>query len=146
MSFSHIPKPVYREAFSKAPLACVDLVVEKNNQILLVKRKEEPCKGQWWLPGGRIGDEKWEEAVQRIAQRELGQHVNIHKKIGTYETHLSPGPFGMDHIKGNNTVFLVSPTQETIRLDATSSDYQWASKDTSFSLSPYIKKVFSDLE
>ena len=43
-----------------------------NGQILLGKRNNEPLKGQWFTPGGRIfKNENWQSALQRIALDEL---------------------------------------------------------------------------
>jgi 8-oxo-dGTP diphosphatase len=45
---------------------------EKNGkalQILLVKRKDHPCIGQWALPGGFLN---MEEGLHECAKRELG--------------------------------------------------------------------------
>lgn len=40
--------------FPEAPLVGVGAVVEQQGQILLVKRGQEPSKGQWSLPGGLV--------------------------------------------------------------------------------------------
>lgn len=46
---------------------------EKALQILLIKRAEHPCKGQWALPGGFVSiKEDLEEAVQRQLKKETG--------------------------------------------------------------------------
>jgi len=44
-----------------------------NGQILLGKRRNEPLKGTWFTPGGRIHkNETWQDALLRIAEVELG--------------------------------------------------------------------------
>jgi ADP-ribose pyrophosphatase YjhB (NUDIX family) len=50
---------------------------EKNRkalQILLVKRKDHPCIGQWALPGGFLN---MEEGLHECAKRELGEETHI---------------------------------------------------------------------
>ena len=44
-----------------------------NGKILLGNRCNEPLKGQWFTPGGRIlKNESWQTALKRIALTELG--------------------------------------------------------------------------
>tara|TARA_B110001452_G_C14948044_1_gene331592 strand:- start:70 stop:408 length:339 start_codon:yes stop_codon:yes gene_type:complete len=44
-----------------------------NDQILLGKRRNEPLKGRWFTPGGRIHrNETWQDVLLRIAEVELG--------------------------------------------------------------------------
>ncbi|MCD6300544.1 MAG: NUDIX hydrolase [Staphylothermus sp.] len=52
----------------------VGAVVLQNNEILLVKRLNEPCKGCWAIPGGRI---EFGEDLGEAAKRELFEETNI---------------------------------------------------------------------
>ena len=53
--------------------AVATLVVNKADQLLLVKRSVEPAKGEWCLPGGFIeADESIEEAALRELEEETG--------------------------------------------------------------------------
>ena len=55
------------------PLVSIDLCLICNGQILLGKRSNEPLKGTWFTPGGRIHkNETWQDALLRIAEAELG--------------------------------------------------------------------------
>jgi 8-oxo-dGTP pyrophosphatase MutT (NUDIX family) len=61
------------EIYRKVPRLTVEIVVRKDNAVLLTKRSIEPCSGLWHLPGGTVRfGEPLEEAVRRISQRELG--------------------------------------------------------------------------
>lgn len=41
--------------------------------MLLGKRNNEPLRGQWFTPGGRIlKNECWQDCLRRVAQSELG--------------------------------------------------------------------------
>ena len=44
----------YKAIVEAVPICCVDLIIKSKGKILLVKRKNEPLKGEFWLPGGRI--------------------------------------------------------------------------------------------
>ncbi|MHC4194053.1 MAG: NUDIX domain-containing protein [Planctomycetota bacterium] len=59
------------------PMVTVDAVVfgffKNKVKLLLIKRKKEPFKGRWALPGGFVGiDEELEEAVARELVEEAG--------------------------------------------------------------------------
>ncbi len=56
----------------------VGAVIIKDNQILLVKRANEPNKGYWSVPGGvvRLG-EGLEEALKREVEEETGLEIEV---------------------------------------------------------------------
>lgn len=60
------------------------LLENKNGEILLVKRKFEPKKGFWDVPGGFVSDdENFEEGLVREINEELGVIVNNIEYIGS---------------------------------------------------------------
>ncbi len=59
----------------KNPCATVDLIVEKDNKILLIKRKRGPFKDMWALPGGFLN--YGEETLEETAVRELKEETSI---------------------------------------------------------------------
>lgn len=52
-------------------VACCVIVIE-DNKILLVKRANEPKKGDWSLPGGYFS---WDETTEQCAARELREET-----------------------------------------------------------------------
>ena len=63
----------FKVVIKNAPLVSIDLCLVCNGQILLGKRRNEPLKGIWFTPGGRIHkNETWQDALLRIAEVELG--------------------------------------------------------------------------
>ena len=69
----------------KRPSITVDGVIIKNGKILLVKRKNEPFKGRWALPGGFVEyGETVEKAVLREVKEETGMDAKIKKLVGVY--------------------------------------------------------------
>lgn len=69
----------------KKPNIAVDGILIKNNKILLIKRKNEPFKDKWALPGGFVEyGEKVEDAVLREFEEEVGIKAKIKKLLGVY--------------------------------------------------------------
>ncbi|HEX7455912.1 MAG TPA: NUDIX hydrolase [Candidatus Nanoarchaeia archaeon] len=56
----------------------VDIVAVKNNKIALIKRGNEPFKGHWALPGGKVDVG---ETTQEAALRELKEESSLEGKV-----------------------------------------------------------------
>ncbi len=64
-----IPEEEYKKILENMPICCVNLVIAHNNKVLLIRRKNEPEKNKWWIPGGRIyKNEKLKDAAIRKAK------------------------------------------------------------------------------
>jgi ADP-ribose pyrophosphatase YjhB (NUDIX family) len=60
----------------------VGLYVVKDGKVLLVRRGNEPGKGKWSLPGGRIRfGERSEEAALREMREETGLEVRLRRVV-----------------------------------------------------------------
>ena len=81
----HIPENIYTQIAPLRPVACVDLVVEdERERILLIKHANEPVKGQWWFPGGRVLLlETLEQGAMRKLKDECGLESFQMKEMGT---------------------------------------------------------------
>ena len=67
------------------PSLTVDGIILKDEKILLIKRKNDPFKDMWALPGGFVEyNEKCEDAVVREVSEETGLKTNIKKIFGVY--------------------------------------------------------------
>jgi colanic acid biosynthesis protein WcaH len=63
----------FKAVIENTSLVSIDLCLICNDQILLAKRNNEPLKGRWFTPDGRIyKNESWQTSLQRIALTELG--------------------------------------------------------------------------
>ena len=71
---------------SNVPIVSVDLVVLTDDGVVLARRQNQPAKGEWFVPGGRVHKgERLEAAVHRVAREELGIEVEIVESLGVYE-------------------------------------------------------------
>ncbi|WP_256302103.1 GDP-mannose mannosyl hydrolase, partial [Haloarchaeobius salinus] len=82
-----IPPAEWETIVRNVPIVSVDLVVRSPDGVVLGKRVNEPAKGEWFVPGGRLHKhERLNEAVHRLAREELGvDDVTIEESLGAYE-------------------------------------------------------------
>lgn len=73
---------------------CVGAVVQDDlGRLLLVQRRNDPSKGRWSIPGGRVEpDEDDGQALRREVLEETGLDVVVGAYLGTVER---PGPGGV---------------------------------------------------
>jgi len=46
-----IPDDIYEQILENTVISTVDAIIYNQGKVLLVLRKQEPCQGQWWIPG-----------------------------------------------------------------------------------------------
>jgi 8-oxo-dGTP diphosphatase len=81
-----VPEKLFQKIKENIPLSCVDIILVKNNEFLLVKRSISPYKNKWCLPGGIIKkNQKIIQRLQQVGKEELGIKVDIIKSLGVYE-------------------------------------------------------------
>jgi 8-oxo-dGTP diphosphatase len=69
------------------PALAVNAIVEDRRRILLVKRRIEPFKGLWSLPGGYVEyGETVEDALKREVKDECGISIRPSKIVGIYSS------------------------------------------------------------
>tara|TARA_B100000315_G_C14020063_1_gene338402 strand:+ start:55 stop:486 length:432 start_codon:yes stop_codon:yes gene_type:complete len=91
-----IEEPLYKKIIKSVPILCVDLIISYNEKYLLIKRKQNPLKNKWWVPGGRVLiGERVEDAVGRKLYEELSiSKSDSFKLIGFYEDFFDVSSFG----------------------------------------------------
>ena len=126
-----IPEDIYSQIVCLMPIPCVDILVEdEQGRILLVKRADEPAKGQWWFPGGRIHFlETRIDAATRKLSEECGFDTISLIELGTYDVIVSiSGNTGQSH--GITTLFCAKYKKGmNLHLDAQSSSADWRLPD-----------------
>ena len=125
-----IPLNLYKKIIEVLPVLCVDIVISNpRGEYLLIKRAEQPLKGQWWVVGGRVHKgETMEEAAIRKVREEVSLEVESVSLIGYYEEIFKKNPFGCS--SGLQTVSIVFSTSvddtQTIKLDSQSTAWKYS--------------------
>lgn len=138
----------YRSFLSKMPLLCVDaIVLNEENKILLLLRKDEPKKNQWWIPGGRVyKKERLSTAIKRKLHEEVGiNKVKNLEEIGIYEL-FSPERLFSNIESGGHVVGIIFKAEikssQKIRVDEHHSNHKWADyEELSADLKKTLKRV-----
>ena len=134
-----IPQDEYEQIIARVPIVCVDVVIYYESKILLIKRGDEPARGEWWLPGGRLfKGETIEACALRKAREETGLDCHYDSIVHFDSTIFETGPNNIPVHSVNFCVRLWTNTNG-VNLDPSCLDYKWvdgAEPDQH----PYIKK------
>jgi 8-oxo-dGTP diphosphatase len=103
----------------KNPTPTVDIIIENDSRILLVKRKNEPFRDQLVLPGGFVNEgETVEDAAKREAREETSLEIDLIEILGVYS---DPTRDPRGHIM--STVFIArSPQNRSLENNAVAGD------------------------
>ncbi len=71
-----------RREYPEHPLAAVGAVIKKGGRVLLVKRRFEPSREKWSIPGGLVElGERVKDAVKREIYEEVGLKIRLIRLI-----------------------------------------------------------------
>lgn len=136
-----IPREIYNIILENVPIACIDIAVVAKGRVLLVKRKDPPAVGEWWVPGGRVlKGEMMRDAALRKAREEVGIACQAGPIIHTAETIFPDGPGGIP-VHSINSCFFLYPVEQDFecRLDNHHQEYQWVGAIPD-GLHPYVER------
>ena len=140
------------EIVRDTPLVSIDLIVRpKDDSVLLGHRRNEPARGFWFVPGGRVHkNERLEAAFERITDGEIGLRHSLGQAefVGVYEHHYSTN-FALEPGIGTHYVVLayeirVGPRPQ-VRPDGQHARLRFADVDellADASVHPYTKAYF----
>ncbi len=123
-----IPVEEYKKIVKQMPITCVDVVIMNHKgQYLLVRRKNQPLLGEYWVPGGRLlKNETLHDAVMRKVQQELGIKSHIVMPLGVYEDFFDKCPLNVESgLHTISIVYLVILEGGDVQLDDQSDDWAW---------------------
>ncbi len=136
---SKIPSSLYELIVDVLPISSVEAVILKDDKLLFLRRKNNPVKGQWWFPGGRIRKgETLREALIREVKEETGLEVIKSELVNVYSRIF-------DKRHDISIVYLCSCKGTKIDLNAEHSEYKYFKKLPT-NIHPYLIEVINDLE
>ena len=113
------------------PILCVDLMISFEGKYLLLKRKNEPAKGQYWFPGGRIYKmETIKEAALRKAKEEVNLDCRFQEIVSIEESMFKRNGNMMTDIHTVNICCkLATDSISEIAIDKQHNSHIWITKD-----------------
>jgi len=123
----NIDNDLYDQILRVMPIPSVDLiVVDDAGRVLLAKRTNEPGKGYWWFPGGRVHFlETRLEASRRKLKEECGLEAEQIVEIGTYDVIVERSDH-TEKLHGITTLFYAMVgMQVNYILDSQNSEADW---------------------
>lgn len=98
-----------------------DIIIEKENKIVLIKRKNPPFKGMLAIPGGAVENgETVEAAAIREAEEETSLKVNLKEILGVYS-----GPGRDPRHEAAAVVFIAEPIRGELKANADAEEAKW---------------------
>ncbi len=107
------------------PLVGVGGFIHDGDKVLMIKRKFEPNKGRWSLPGGLVEvGETLEEAVRREVREEVGIDVSLEGVLQVVDEVITDEN---DRVKYHFILidYLMSPLSKVITLNDESEEFAW---------------------
>jgi|APSaa5957512535_1039671.scaffolds.fasta_scaffold106831_2 colanic acid biosynthesis protein WcaH len=127
---SLIPLNKYSKILEDLPIYCVDIIIKNDKEeYLLIKRNNEPKKGEWWVVGGRVlkGETAKEAAIRKVKQ-ETDLQVRKIEPVGYFELVNGENPFGLPFKYHTiSVVFMaIADDYQKINLDDQSTDFKFS--------------------
>ena len=105
----------------RKPSVTTDGIVFKNGRIVLIRRRNDPFKGSYALPGGFVNyGERLEDCVVREVLEETGLRTQIVRLIGLYS---APGRDPRGHFV--TAVYELRPTGGALKAGDDASSAEW---------------------
>jgi ADP-ribose pyrophosphatase YjhB (NUDIX family) len=126
----------------KNPVPTVDIIIEKDDKIVLIRRKNEPFKGKLAMPGGFVNEgELIEDRAIKEAKEETSLDVKLKEILGVYSI---PDRDPRGHLM--TTVFIANSIDGKVKGGDDASDAAWFKIDKKIlnELSFDHKKIITD--
>jgi len=140
---------IFKTVISHAPLISIDLIIKKNNKILLGRRLNKPAQGYFFTIGGRVyKNESINDTLMRITKNELNIELKLLPKfLGVFEHFYDVG-FYLDISTHYVNLAYEIEVEEVPNLPTEQHDqYQWLTTSEllkSKKVHKYVKNYFKD--
>jgi colanic acid biosynthesis protein WcaH len=147
-SNSRLSDQTFKTVVNSTPLISIDLLVKKDNKILLGKRINKPAQGYFFSIGGRVyKNESIQQATARIAKDELNISLKLTPRfIGVFEHFYDDGIYKDISTHYINLAYEVDINNEILNLpNDQHNEYQWLSINellSSKQVHKYVKDYF----
>jgi colanic acid biosynthesis protein WcaH len=138
----------FKTVIDSTPLISIDLLVKKDNKILLGRRINKPAQGYLFSIGGRVyKNETINDAMARIAKNEINIELKLTPKfVGVFEHFYDNGIYKDVSTHYINLAYEVNVYNEMLNLPTEQhSEYQWLSINellNSRQVHEYVKDYF----
>jgi colanic acid biosynthesis protein WcaH len=152
------PLELFRQTVRHFPMVSVNIVLQRpDGAFLFLRRKNNPVKGEWWVPGGRLlNGETIEHGILSVLEQETGltgELVTVSPEY--FEEIFNTKDFSGDdwtlydrataHVHYLATAGLVRVSDDHApKLDDQSTDVLWSK--TLPNDHPYLRRYFTALE
>ena len=131
-----IPSPIHRQITALMPIPSVEAMIVKDNSLLFLKRKNNPARGQWWFPGGRMWKgETFKETLYREVKEETGLAVDVIKFVGVY-SRIFPD-------RHDITIVFLCRCTDKVSLNEEHSEYRFF-RNIPRGIHPYLRETIED--
>jgi colanic acid biosynthesis protein WcaH len=140
---------IFKIVIDSVPLISIDILLKKDNKILLGKRANKPAQGYFFSTGGRINkNETIDNAMKRIALNELNIELKTTPKfIGVFEHFYDDSIYKDVSTHYVNLAYEIE-IEETLNLPGEQhNEYQWLTIDEllkSKQVHKYVKDYFKN--
>jgi len=152
-----ISDDLWKNCVRYQPIFAIDVVIYcKNLGILTGKRKNQPAKNKFFVPGGRVfKNESRDSAFERITKNEIGLILKLKNTsfIGIYEHFYENSKwenegFGTHYIVEARFIEVDSEFEKSVNMDDQHSHFKWIDSNSKNELeihkycNPYFRHVY----
>ncbi len=140
---------IFKTIVDSAPLISIDILLNKDNKVLLGKRVNKPAQGYFFSTGGRVNkNETIDNAIARIAKNELNIELKSTPRfVGVFEHFYDDSIYEDISTHYVNLAYEIKVEESPSLPNEQHNQYQWFTIDgllQSKQVHKYVKDYFRD--
>lgn len=137
--------PKMKREYPKQPIVGVGGVVIRNDCVLLIRRGQEPLKGEWSIPGGMLElGESLKEGVKREVLEETGLNVHPLEALTVFDRVQKVG----ERVRYHYVIvdYVCRPTSGRLKSGSDVLDARWVKREElpGYRITPKAATVIAD--